>query len=410
MIYRYVVSRDDTRHMTWPDLALTPSGRLVCVFTMEDRDEETRAKTTQVMITISDDRGHTWSEPRAVTQSLTARSQWERSWGCPRLTSLSDGRLVVIVDCRQSLGSAGSFTGKDENWICFSPDNGETWQEPYKTSVDGVQPDRIVEVKSGAHAGRWLTVSHVLQGGNRQRRRIQCSWISENRGVSWIGPFAMVDDPNLNLSEGCLLVLPDGEIVCFLHDESGNSQKGLYRTVSRNGGMGWGDVASFPLLGCRHPSLGILRSGRVLITFAAYQGVPMQPGKAENFFATLTDVDSCTTTPDNIKLRSMPLDYDRSTTPGFGHSGWVQFPDGGIYVVNHVMDNAPKSHIRGYYMWESDFVLPVPVSAAQGTSGGSNGSSTPFSNGSRSKIVPPRSITAPPFPMRVPSAAPFSGR
>ena len=38
-------------------------------------------------------------------------------------------------------------------------------------------------------------------------------------------------------------------------------------------------------------------------------------------------------------------------------SGRLQFADGEIYVVNYCVDDAPKGHIRGYSLRESDFVL-----------------------------------------------------
>jgi sialidase-1 len=35
----------------------------------------------------------------------------------------------------------------------------------------------------------------------------------------------------------------------------------------------------------------------------------------------------------------------------------VQFPDGEIYVVNYIMDDAPKAQIRGYALTTADFVI-----------------------------------------------------
>jgi sialidase-1 len=40
-----------------------------------------------------------------------------------------------------------------------------------------------------------------------------------------------------------------------------------------------------------------------------------------------------------------------------GYSGWVQFPDGEIYVVNYIVDDAPKGQIRGYSLRKEDFLL-----------------------------------------------------
>jgi sialidase-1 len=35
----------------------------------------------------------------------------------------------------------------------------------------------------------------------------------------------------------------------------------------------------------------------------------------------------------------------------------VQFPDGEIYVVNYIVDDAPKGQIRGYSLRKEDFLL-----------------------------------------------------
>ena len=51
----------------------------------------------------------------------------------------------------------------------------------------------------------------------------------------------------------------------------------------------------------------------------------------------------------------MPLDYDRSPVSDTGYSGWVQFDDGEIYVVNYIVDDAPNGQIRGYSLRLEDF-------------------------------------------------------
>jgi hypothetical protein len=55
--------------------------------------------------------------------------------------------------------------------------------------------------------------------------------------------------------------------------------------------------------------------------------------------------------------RIMPVDFDRSPVSDLGYSGWVQFEDGEIYIVNYIVDDAPKGQIRGYSVREKDFIL-----------------------------------------------------
>ena len=59
------------------------------------------------------------------------------------------------------------------------------------------------------------------------------------------------------------------------------------------------------------------------------------------------------------RIRVLPLDYDRNPSPDIGYTGWVQFDDGEIYVVNYIKDDADKAHIRGYSFYPDDVLFPV---------------------------------------------------
>ncbi|MCM8770157.1 MAG: glycoside hydrolase, partial [Candidatus Omnitrophica bacterium] len=138
-----------------------------------------------------------------------------------------------------------------------------------------------------------------------------------------------------------------------------NSRQGwdCFKTISPDGGQTWGEVIPFPLPGCHRPVAGLLRDNRILIT---YRFLPGGPGWTQNFFVALTDKESALATERNSAwVRIMPLDYDRSPASDTGYSGWVQFPDGEIYAVNYLMDEAPKAWIRGYSFYLEDLVLPV---------------------------------------------------
>ena len=76
--------------------------------------------------------------------------------------------------------------------------------------------------------------------------------------------------------------------------------------------------------------------------------------------AALTDAESCLLEADHgAKDRILPIDYERSPLADTGYSGWVQFPDGEIYIVNYIVDDAiDKAQIRGYSLRMEDFVLP----------------------------------------------------
>jgi hypothetical protein len=55
--------------------------------------------------------------------------------------------------------------------------------------------------------------------------------------------------------------------------------------------------------------------------------------------------------------RTMILDMDRSVHRDAGYSGWVQLPNGDIFVVDYINDDAPLAHLRGYRVRRSDYIL-----------------------------------------------------
>ncbi|HPT86166.1 MAG TPA: exo-alpha-sialidase, partial [Bacillota bacterium] len=55
--------------------------------------------------------------------------------------------------------------------------------------------------------------------------------------------------------------------------------------------------------------------------------------------------------------RIFPIDYDRSTVSDLGYTGWVQFDDGEVYVVNYLVDDAPKAYIRASAFYPEEFTI-----------------------------------------------------
>ena len=65
---------------------------------------------------------------------------------------------------------------------------------------------------------------------------------------------------------------------------------------------------------------------------------------------------------DKQNYRIIPLDYDRSPNADTGYTGFVAYPDGEIYVVNYIVDDAPKAQIRGYSFRKDNFLITSSVS------------------------------------------------
>ncbi|MDA3963078.1 MAG: sialidase family protein [Planctomycetota bacterium] len=337
-IERFSISNDPDWYEAFPDVALTARGRLVCVIAEcthhGDRGE------TRIAVCHSDDRGATWSPKRHVTGLHQGKGTGH--YNCPRITALRDGRLVVAVDRLYSPEQSAS-PDDCQNVLLFSSDEGETWGPEIMTPVRGIVPDRLIELRDG----RWLLAAHYLDK-DLDRRLIQRVWWTDDQGASWYGPAIVGDQEGLNLCEVSIVAVDD-TLVAFHRENSGQGWD-CYKTMSFDRGEHWTTPVRFPLPACHRPVAGLLKDGRLLITHRFMQGGLGWVGWwTQNTFAALTDRASALAQRRNdAHARIMPLDFDRSPHSDTGYTGWVQFDDGEIYVVNYILDDAPKAQIRGY--------------------------------------------------------------
>ncbi len=344
-IQKFVISNDPTLYEAWPDVTLTTSGKLVCVF--NECTHHGDRSYTRIMLTDSCDRGRSWTPKRPLTEGTRNRGYF---YNCPRISRLSDGRLVVIVDkLLQSSGERDlSFA---RNILYFSTDDGATWSEPIETPLTGIVPDKLLELESG----RWIIAAHSRKDGNLT----QYLRFSDDRGLNWSEPVEVAHVPGLELCEVSLLPVGGSDLVAFLRENSflGYDCK---KTISHDNGESWGPVTDFPLPGCHRPVAGLLKDGRVLITYRFMQGGKGWLGHwTQNFFAAITDRESILSEKrGEASTRILPVDFDRSPNSDLGYSGWVQFDDGEIYIVNYIVDDAiDKGQIRGYALRPEEFLL-----------------------------------------------------
>ncbi len=342
---RFIVSRDDEIYEAFPDVALTAGARLVCVFA--ECSHHADRSYTRIMVTTSDDRGRSWTPKRPLTEA----THGGHFFNCPRITCLRDGRLAVLVDKVHEPGRSKDPAGC-HNVLYFSADEGDTWTGPVETPARGIVPDRLLELASG----RWIVSCHhddVDFGYLVQRL-----WTSDDQGMSWSGPVIVGRQSGLNLCEVSILPLGDGTLVGFHRENSGKGWD-CYKTISHDNGASWSAPVAFPIPACHRPVAGWLANGRILVTHRFMQGGKGWTGWwTQNLFAALTDVESVLAVDrQEAHTRILPLDFDRSPESDTGYSGWVQFDDGEIYVVNYIMDDAPKAQIRGYALRMDDFIL-----------------------------------------------------
>ncbi len=342
---KFTVSRDDSIYEAWPDVVLTDSGRMVCVFS--ECEHHGCRDNARLCIVTSDDRGRSWSAKKYLTEKGTRNLYYN----CARISKLSDGRLCVV--CDYITGERNVETMLVRLW--FSADDGETFEGPFETPARGIVPDRLTELKSG----RWLLAAH--HDDPETGKLAEYVWYSDDKGKSWSERIVMASDPRYSLCEASMVEVRPNEIAAYLRE---NSFEGYdcFKAISHDGGETWEGVYRVPLPGCHRPTAGILDDGRLFITFRFMQGGKGWLGAwTQNMFGAFLPLE-CALEPDRRKqsARIFPIDFDRSPVADLGYTGWVQFDDGEIYVVDYLVDDAPKAQIRGSAFYPGEFLFDVP--------------------------------------------------
>ena len=344
-IRKFPISNDPNIYEAWPDVVLSDSGKLICVFS--ECTHHGNRSYTRVMLTESSDRGRTWTPKHPLTEGTSGKPYY---YNCARINKLSNGKLVITID-KVKQGHAECNADASDVLLYFSSDNGETWSQPVPTPMNGIVPDKLTQLPNG----RLLLSAHYQEDG----KLTQFLHYSDDDGKTWSRRITVAKSPEYNLCEVSLLPMGNGTVAAFLRENSGLGYD-CKKVLSHDNGETWGAIHDFPLPGCHRPTSGFLNDGRILLTYRFLQGGSGAWGSStQNLFAALTDRESVLAeTRSGSNVRILPIDFDRSPMADLGYSGWVQFPDGEIYIVNYLVDDAwDKGQIRGYSLTPDDFLL-----------------------------------------------------
>lgn len=352
---RVVVARDDALYQSFPDVALADDGRLVAIYREADAHVATRSR---LVLTDSHDGGRTWSEPRYLDAPMTLEGDGA-VWNCPRLVRQSDGGLTALCDLsvcapgpiRDGVPPPPERERRFRTFIWRSFDHGLTWSVRRPTRIQGLVPDRLLELTEDT----WLVGSHY-HSLRHFGTLTQIVTITYDAGENWTNTAIVAEVPGMQFCEGSVTRCPDGHLVCYLRENSMRSIP-THKCFSFDGGLHWSQPEPCGFVGHR-PVAGMLRSGRVLVTYRDVR--LLEPGGPDRRGAHTATAAWLGDPHDERSGRVLDLELDTSGVFGdYGYSGWTQLPDGRVFCVYHTRGEAPKSYIAGVWFRESDFSEPA---------------------------------------------------
>ena len=255
-----IIYRDDRFFTKNPDIVLLPSGKMLLVF--NETDYHWPTEFSRITLLESMDYGKTWGNPHIIGEAYSSRG--EERWLTPRISRLSDGRLVIICDHDDFRHFHESQPPGIYAW--WSEDDGKTWSPSIPTGIPGIEPDRVRELKDGT-----LLVGSCYQ--SKDTRKIAEFVVHSTDGGKTWGKLSIVASDRVHqFAEGAILPLRSGRLVCIMRENNHNNYP-CYLAFSDDKGVSWSSPKPAPFSGDR-PFAGQLPDGRVLVTYRNKAGTP----------------------------------------------------------------------------------------------------------------------------------------
>ena len=336
MICKYNISKDEKLYRAFPDLILVDN-KLICVFAEMSKEDH----ISNICLTTSIDRGITWSNRKVIKTKLDNNGKWD----APRINKMTNGDIIIT----SSWYLNGDENKKNSYIYMFYLDNNLNIKKEIKTSMTGIVPDKILELED-----KWILIS-------QEKNEVLDTLIyySYDLGNTWTDKKILMHNPNYNLCETSTIRVDD-KIVALMRE---NSNKGIdaLKIISYDLGYTWSEIYNMPIPACHRPVITKLKEDYYLITYRFNQGMFFGRGHhGQNVMGCLIKKeDMLETNRDKIESRIFPIDYDRNINSNCGYTGVVQFEDGMIYVVSHIVDDNKVGQIRGYSFYLKDILIAL---------------------------------------------------
>lgn len=323
-----IISKDDGRYRSFPDVARAADGTLIVVF--RDADKHV-ADECSLMISRSYDNGASFSE--AVLLDAVCGHM-------PRITTFSDGRLVMIDDGappNQEIGRRRYIQTR----LFVSEDNGKSFRASVLSpgtlrdipDCPTFAPDRIMPLSEN----EWIVMAQVRLGRFEFKHSFaNFIYRTEDGGKNWHVEEICACDLSRRLTEPSMFRLSDGRLMGVYRDNFLNNRSAW--NIGSADGHDFGELHDAPIFGHR-PTAGLLSDGRMLVI---YRKVDNPCGTA----AWLGTVDEFMNGDKSGEFMIRPAENGIPWCD-VGYNGWVEIAPGVVFAVYHHADKSGKSYICG---------------------------------------------------------------
>ena len=362
---RFTISRDDRYHEAWPSICRTAAGELICAYA--EADVHGGGAVPSAVVRKSADEGRTWSDPIIIDTLYDSSEQGFMM--CRAIVCLDDGTLLVAADWAAEYtrppGMAHNWKydplngAACEAWLYRSHDGGTTWSGPERTGCLTIS----LTLKQLGDGTLFLCGVHYRSEGLYEAQMV---YRSTDGGHTWSAPITVVDDPRWNCDEGDLVELSGGELVMYMRGgpKHGTAVCGL-KAISRDGGLTWSGpyaAGKWPIVG--RVAAGRLSSGDILVMhrvggFALQHMYGFFLESEETALKPIAHTEEVRFDPPAGQRWGI-LDNDTAAHADYAYGDWLELPDGDVYAVNYIVDDAPENcpQIRGYRLTEVDVSNP----------------------------------------------------
>ncbi|HIC69073.1 MAG TPA: exo-alpha-sialidase, partial [Candidatus Latescibacteria bacterium] len=260
-VEKFTISRDDKVYECFPHLCRTRAGRII--LTYRESNGHVASDFCRLVVRFSDDAGHSWSD-RLVVRDEDRSSGVMRSWNCPKIQQLEDGRILLLCDAYNYPPGEWGVENEAEVVFWFSEDDGRSFSDPQLTSVRGICPDQVTEIEDG----RWILPTNMRHSA--AANLFQALTVSGDSGKTWEEPYPLYNSPDRELDEASIVKMPAGELVSYQREDRGGP---LQKMISCDGGASWeGPFDTLNPAAIGMPIAGLTRDGFVLVT--SRYGIP----------------------------------------------------------------------------------------------------------------------------------------